>query len=340
MSIFNTGTPVNKFTKIVPVFLTINGAYAPYAGTAIKSLTEHTNPDRFYRVIILHDGLDLIDRIRLRALATKNVAIQFKKIDNSIYLKVLIRHCTKEKGAGDFFSSAVYYYRAFIASMFPNYEKAVYIDSDVILRADIAELFDLDLGDKVIAATVDPKVAAIPEFRDYVKNIGIPADEYINSGVMLMSLKKLRKTKYLKKMITIITEDDPDLVAPDQDFLNAILRGQILHLDQKWNVGPDMYDRLPKSAKIVHFNLMNKPWHYKNVPQEKLFWDAAKGTGFYNILKSQQANFTEEDAKNDAARTAALIEKAGILAKKKNMKIKVPKDEIKTSKLKSLLEKL
>ena len=78
MSIFATGNPLDKLTKVVPVFLAINNDYAPYAAAAIHSLTEKCDKNRYYRVIILHDGLSLISRIRLRSLVTKNVALQFK----------------------------------------------------------------------------------------------------------------------------------------------------------------------------------------------------------------------------------------------------------------------
>ena len=194
MSIFNTGNPIKKHVKVVPVFLTINSAYAPYAAAAIHSLVQHTDPKRYYRVIILHDGLNLVNRWRLRNLVTRNVAIQFKKMSRSLYLKAIVAYCTRrQKGAGDFFSSAVYYYRAFIPLMFPLYRKAVYIDSDTILRGDIGELYDTELGDNVMAAMVDPKVTVIPEFRDYVNNaLGIPHDEYVNSGVQVLDLRKMR----------------------------------------------------------------------------------------------------------------------------------------------------
>ncbi len=322
MSIFYTGiNPISKF-KAVPIFLTINSAYAPYAAVAINSLMKHTNPKRYYRVIILHDGLNFVTRIRLRSLVTKNCAIQFKKMTRSLHLKVIIAYCTRrQKGAGDFFSSAVYYYRAFIPLLFPIYQKAVYIDSDTILRSDIGELYDIDLGDKVLAAMVDPKVTAIQEFRDYVdKGLGVPHTEYVNSGVQVMDLRKMRKMKYLSTMIELIKKYDADLVAPDQDYLNVILRGQILHLPEIWNAEPR--EDLPKEVKLIHFNLFNKPWHYKNVPCEKYFWDAAKGTGFYGDLKRQQANFDKEKQKKDHEKVGALIKKAEKLSKVKEPLIK------------------
>ena len=323
MSIVATGNPLNKFTKVVPIFLTINNEYAPYAAVAIHSLERASTKKRYYRVIILHDGLSLPNRVRLRSLVTKNMAIEFKKITNNLHLRAVVAYCTRrQKGAGDFFSSAVYYYRAFIPRLFPRYEKAVYIDSDTILRGDIGKLFDIELGDKVLAAMVDPKVTVIPEFRDYVdKAVGVPHDEYVNSGVLLMDLKKMRKMKYLSTMINLIQEYDADLVAPDQDYLNIILKGQILHLDSVWNSEPckDLSD----NVKLVHFNLFNKPWHYKNVPCEELFWTAARGTGFYGDLRRQQETFDKDKQKADHEKVDALIKKAGKLAKVKKPLMKI-----------------
>lgn len=323
MSIFNTGNPIKKHIKVVPVFLTINSAYAPYAAAAIHSLTEHCDPKRYYRVIILHDGLNLVNRWRLRNLVTRNVALQFKKMTRSLYLKAIVAYCTRrQKGAGDFFSSAVYYYRAFIPLMFPLYKKAVYIDSDTILRGDIGELYDTDLGDNAMAAMVDPKVTAIPEFRDYVDNaLSVPHTEYVNSGVQVMDLRKMRKMHYLSTMIDLIKKYDADLVAPDQDYLNIILRGQIKHLDPVWNAEP--VKDLPRNVKLVHFNLFNKPWHYKNVPCERIFWNAAKGTGFLGDLKRQQAAFDKTKQKADHAKVEALIQKAARLAESKGPIIKL-----------------
>lgn len=323
MSIFNTGNPIKKHVKVVPIFLTINSAYAPYAAAAIHSLVQHTDPKRYYRVIILHDGLNLVNRWRLRNLVTRNVAVQFKKMTRSLYLKAIVAYCTRrQKGAGDFFSSAVYYYRAFIPLMFPLYRKAVYIDSDTILRGDIGELYDTDLGDNAMAAMVDPKVTVIPEFRDYVDNaLGVPHKEYVNSGVQVMDLRKMRKMKYLSTMIDLIKKYDADLVAPDQDYLNVILRGKILKLDPIWNAEP--VKDLPRNVKLVHFNLFNKPWHYKNVPCERIFWAAAKGTGFYGDLKRQQAAFDAEKQKADHAKVEALIQKAARLAESKEPVIKL-----------------
>ena len=314
MSIFNTGMNPFKKTKVVPVFVTITSDYAKYAAAAISSLMRHSNPKRHYRVIIMYDKLRLIDRWRLRNMVTRNVAIEFHKMKYNLYMQIIVRYCAKRTGSGDFFSNAVYYYRAFIARLFPQYDKGIYIDSDTILTGDIGELYDVDLGDKVIAARVDPKVAAVPEFVRYVENaLGVPAKEYVNSGVLLMDLKKLRKLHYITKMTDLIREYDADLVAPDQDYLNVILRGQIKHLGREWNCQPE--GESYRGAKLLHFNLSKKPWYHEDVTCGELFWKAAKGTGFYGDLMREKESYSIDDAKEAQMKITALIEKAERLSK-------------------------
>ncbi len=321
MSIFYTGNPLNKITKVTPIFMAINNAYVPYAAVTINSLTRNTDKKRYYRVIILHDGISLINRIKLRNLVTPNVAIQLKRIDNSLYLKSIVRYCSKQKGVADFFSSAVYYYRFFAPMLFPRYAKGVYIDSDTILRADIGELLDIDLEDKVLAAMADTKVREIPEFGEYVeKALKIPREEYANSGVMVMDLKKMRKERFIQRMVEMIQKYDADLVAPDQDYLNVILRGKIKYFGEEWNMQPA--NPMPRNAKLIHFNLTYKPWHHKNVPCGRLFWSAAKGTGYKGILKRQQDAFAEDQQKAEMEKIEALIKKAAKLAKSKKPLIK------------------
>lgn len=313
MSIFSTGVNPFKKTKVVPVFLTITNDYAKYAAGAISSLMKHTNPQRHYRVIIMYDKLSLPNRWRLRNMVTRNVAIEFHKMKYNLYMQVIVRYCAKRTGSGDFFSSAVYYYRSFIARLFPQYDKGIYIDSDTILVGDIGELYDMDLGENVIAARVDPKVAAVPEFVRYVeKGLNVPAKDYVNSGVILMDLKKLRKLHYITRMTELVKED-ADLVAPDQDYLNVILKGKIMHLPSEWNCQPEGED--PQGAKLLHFNLSKKPWYHDDVACGEMFWLAVKGTGFYGDLMREKENYTLDDARVAKLKIEALIRKADELSK-------------------------
>ncbi len=321
MSIFNTGMNPFKKTKVVPIFYTITDDYAKYAAASIHSLMQHANPKRHYRVIIMYDRLSLPNRWRLRNMVTKNVAIEFHKMKYNLYMQIIVRYCAKRSGSGDFFASAVYYYRAFIARLFPQYDKGIYVDSDTILMGDIGKLYDIELGEDVIAARVDPKVAMVPEFVEYVeKALDVPAKNYVNSGVLLMDLKKLRKLHYITKM-TDLVKKDADLVAPDQDYLNVILKGRIKHLNKCWNLQPEGED--PKGAKLLHFNLSKKPWFHDDVTCGEEFWKAARGTGFYGDLMRGKERYTKKDSEKAANQIKALIEKAKKLSKSDEPVIKM-----------------
>ena len=326
MSIFNTGVDLLRKTKVIPVFVTITDDYAQYAAPCIHSLIQRSNPGRHYRIIIMYDRLSFKNRIRLRSLVTKNCAIEFHKMKYNLYMRVIMKYCSTKTGSGDFYSAAVYLYRTFIPRLFPQYEKAIYIDADTILAGDIGELFDIDLGDKVMAARVDPKVAAVPEFVKYVENaLDVPAKEYVNSGVLLMDLKKLRKLHYITKMTDLMKKYDASLVAPDQDYLNVILRGKVLHLPAVWNAqfGKEM---AAKGVKLLHFNLGRKPWFHDDVEGGDLFWEAAKGTGFYGDLMRGKENYTLDAEKHAEEKIKALIAKAEKLSKVKEPLLKLGQD--------------
>ena len=323
MSIFNAG--INPFkikqTKVVPVFYTITDDYAKYAAASINSVMKHANPKRHYRIIVMYDKLNWRNRLRLRNMVTRNCAIEFHKMKYNLYMQIIVRYCAKRSGSGDFFANAVYYYRAFIARIFMRYDKGVYVDSDTILMDDIDKLYDLDLGNNVIAARPDLKVAMVPEFIEYVeKALDVPYKDYVNSGVLLMDLKKLRGLHYITQMTDLIKED-ADLVAPDQDYLNVILKGKIMHLGKEWNCQPEGED--PKGAKILHFNLSKKPWYHEDVNCGEEFWNAAKGTGFYGDLMRCKEKYTPADAERDAEKIKALIEKGVKLSKVKKPLLEV-----------------
>ena len=51
------------------------------------------------------------------------------------------------------------FYRFLILDILKMYPKVVYLDCDMIIRRDIAELYDVKLGDNMLAAVIDPDFA-------------------------------------------------------------------------------------------------------------------------------------------------------------------------------------
>ena len=183
----------------------------------------------------------------------------------------------------DYYSDSIYY-RIFIPKMFPRLKKAVYLDADIILNDDVANLYNTDLGDDLLGAVTDESVVGIPIFCDYVKKqIGL-ADErdYFNSGVLVMNLAAMRDERLEEKFVHLLKTYNFDTVAPDQDYLNLICRGRVHYLEGGWNKHPIAENKLKRSElHLMHFNMFNKPWHYYGVQNEDLFWESARHTPFF-----------------------------------------------------------
>ena len=88
--------------------------------------------------------------------------------------------------------------------MFPEYKKGLYLDSDIIVLGDISKLYNNDIQDNIIGACVDMSIQDVPEFLNYVENaVGIDRAKYVNSGVLLMNLEKMREEKFSSKNGTL-----------------------------------------------------------------------------------------------------------------------------------------
>ncbi|MBE5939241.1 MAG: hypothetical protein E7266_02490 [Lachnospiraceae bacterium] len=279
--------------KIVPVFFACDDKYTIYMMVTMKSLIENASPDRNYRLHVLHTDITYKNQMIVKSLETENCKIEFNDVREQM-LKI-----EKKISLRDYYSSATYY-RAFIAEMFPQYEKVAYIDSDTVLLKDIAKFYDYDLQDNYIAGIRDQIVSQVDVYGEYVEKVlGISREAYFNAGVVLINCKQFRKEKVLDKFVDLLNLYS-FVVAQDQDYLNIICKNKVLWIDGKWNVqmvGNPFCDE--KDYALIHYNLAAKPWHYKDCRNAEYFWKYAKMTPGYKQLMNVLENFTEEDASKD-----------------------------------------
>ena len=191
--------------------------------------------------------------------------------------------------------SVASYYRLFIASLFPQYDKIVYLDCDLVVLGDIAELYNTELGVNILGAVADQFVCNTKEFRRYAqKAVGVDPDRYFNTGVMLISLEQFRKNNIENKFIQLITQYDFDLLDPDQAYLNYLCFGKTHMLPNGWNKAPTMIP-CEGNKNIAHYNLYKKPWQYDDVIDGAYFWQYAKRSPFYQLIFNRKMSFSEKD---------------------------------------------
>ena len=281
----------------IPIFFTIDDSYAPFLAVALNSAIKNSDPQRNYKAIVLYQDLGADNISRLQSLQTENFKIELMPIRAN--MEALDDRMSNRLRC-DYFTLTIYF-RLFIPSMFPQYDKGIYIDSDVVLTDDIAKLFDIDIDENYIGACNDLSIADIPPLVAYTeKAVGVNAKEYINSGVLLMNLKKMRDDDLEGHFLSLLNKYHFDSIAPDQDYLNAMCNGKIYYLEEKWDTMPNDAKPMLTETSLIHYNLFSKPWCYDGIQYEEQFWNYARDCGFIDEIREFKASYTEDKKKADS----------------------------------------
>lgn len=287
----------------IPVFFSTDDNYIPYLDVAISSLVANSSKSNKYRIIVLNTGLDPENVQKVKRNERDGITIDF--IDISKELENI-----KSRLKNVYHFSIVTYYRLFIASLFPEYEKIVYLDCDLVVLGDVADLYNVDIGDNIIAAGPEMFVRSTEEFRIYAeKALGVDPDGYVNAGVLVMNLKEFRKCEIEEKFVKLITEYDFDLLDPDQAFLNYLCYGKIYALPNGWNKEP-MPVKCDGKKNIVHYALYKKPWEYDDVIDGDCFWKYARQSAFYDVIVKNRENFTDKERAEKELMAKEILEHA------------------------------
>ncbi len=286
----------------VEIFFAVDDTYLPIMAPAILSLGEKADPKRVYNIRVLHTGVnEEYKKMILESLTRKNIRIEFIDISKDI-TQIFEKLHTR-----DYFSRTTYY-RLFIPGLFPNIDKALYIDCDIILNEDIGKLYDVEIGDNLVGAIPDAFVNSNGPLTNYAESrVGVDCvRHYFNAGILVMNLKEMRKwdTETLfKNLLDAVTFN----IAQDQDYLNVMCRGRVHYISDTWNYMPiDGRVRID-CPNLIHYNLHYKPWHTDGVDFSDLFHHYANRTLFAEIIKEIRKNYTDLDRKNAMIATNRLV---------------------------------
>lgn len=293
--------------SIIPVFFTINDGYAPYLAVALRSLIQNADPCFHYNIYVIYQDLSPENRARLVSLETEYASLFFQKMEETL---TGIEDCEETKLRCDYFTLTIYY-RLFLGDMFPQYDKGIYLDSDIVVPGDISKLYALDLGANMVGACHDFSIEDAPPLVHYVEQaVGVPIGEYVNSGVLLLNLKKMRELRFGQEFLSRLNRFHFNCLAPDQDYLNAMCNGKILYLDKTWDTMPQKGRPEVRDPQLIHYNLFDKPWCYNDIQYQNVFWRYAAETPYYEILRQQLASYSEAARTHDQESFRSMGEKA------------------------------
>ena len=299
-----TDVPVKSALPVIPVFFACDNNYFPYLTVTLKSMLANASKEYSYKIYVITTNLDEKYEAMLSDFETPTVEI------STVHLKEDLRKITEKFHLRDYYSMETYY-RFFIANLFPQYDKVLYLDCDIAVVGDIAELYNTEIGNNFVAAVPEEVMTEINEFGEYVeKALDVDRYKYFNAGIMVMNLDAFRQENIEGKFIDLLTHFK-FRVTQDQDYLNVLCKNRVTLLDLGWNKTAFKNDKFDDAnLKIVHFKIHWKPWHYKNVAYENLFWDYARQTSFYQDLIDMRENYSEESKKRDETAYQRLVQMA------------------------------
>lgn len=280
--------------QVIPIFFACDENFVKYMIVTLRSVMDHASRDFEYRVYVLNTGISRERQESVEAMADEDFSVLF--IDVTSYLKSM-----KDKLPLRDYYSMTTYYRLFIAEMYPEYDKVIYLDSDVIVLGDISEFYGYDLQGYYVGAVKDQLVQQLDVFGRYVEQVvGVDRDQYFNAGVLLMNCQALRDTDFLARFVELINTYT-FIVAQDQDYLNVICKDKVRWLPVSWNI--EASSKLSVSEDeilLIHFNMTAKPWKYEDCVLGEHFWEYAKKTSVYEEICGVRDSLTEEEQELDA----------------------------------------
>ena len=264
--------------KSIPICLITDNNYVIPGLVTILSIYRNREAETLYDInLITTEELTRTnkDAIKECGVPIKVVRANYNKCFKEIAL-LSTRHVT---------IAALYKFN--LAEMFPQYEKLLYLDTDILVLKDLSLLFNIELKDHY---------AAVVESFTANSNSSISFEHNFNSGVMLLNTKKMREDDISRKLIDYRMYGDNYYM--DQDAFNAVFEGKVKFLSILYNLMytstyrfasediclkyripiKNSWSELVCDSYILHFNSPYKPWKYIDVWMGGL-WDC-----YYRLL--------------------------------------------------------
>lgn len=290
---------------MVPIIFGIDKSYILQTFTVMHSILKNTSA-KIHFIVLSKDKIHTdVDKLQNRLHESyDNFVFEVRKVKDDIVSNMHIYHSHLSQSS---------YFRLLIPTLVREYEKCIYLDSDIIVNGDVEELFNIDLEDYYLAGVRDCHLCTksngflIPRHQT---RMNFPSmEEYVNAGVLVLNLKKMRDDNMVDKFIDRASKDNP---YEDQDVINICCYGKKKLLPLKYNL---LHHRSGSAVKylfdapytredfdfnwsypfILHMVDKYKPWTNKKYKASQQWWQLAElykdcpcyDSAFYNCKKPE-----------------------------------------------------
>ena len=193
----------NPIIKYIPISLSPNDKYLPLAYTSMLSILYSKN---YYSYIdfylIIPKEFSYKNYILLDSLFEQFYFfnITYIYMDNRYEKAFVHRYITNQA-----------YYRFSLGCLLPRLNKIIYLDADTICFSDLSKLYDLNFKGKMMLGK------GLNRNKTNLKQI------HINSGILLLNLKIMRKLKIENKVLKILNSGFKHPTLHDQAVIDTFL---------------------------------------------------------------------------------------------------------------------
>ncbi|MEO7773929.1 MAG: glycosyltransferase [Steroidobacteraceae bacterium] len=240
-----------------------DAAYVMPLGTMLTSLCQRLDPAITLCVHVLGDRLTSAHWLQLEAcVAHGNVSLHRLDLDGAGALGPEFRTRAYEH------LSLVTFLRLLLPDLLPQLERVLYLDCDLIVCADVHELWQEPLQGACFGAAIERDARGTPipmasQLRD-ARSLGVSeVAPLFNMGVMLIDLAAWRRTRLAERAFAYLRAAGPYVLWYDQDALNVCAQGNVLTLAPRWNSQPALALLMPASQRgCIHYLTARKPWNW------------------------------------------------------------------------------
>ncbi|MDA9842435.1 glycosyltransferase family 8 protein [Gammaproteobacteria bacterium] len=285
-------------------------SYIKYTSISICSLFENNRELEIINVTILSTDIKE-DSARILHKLSKKYNRQIRILDVSKQIREYLKDCNLPPFRGGF----EVYSTLFLSRLFPELDRAIYIDADTLVLGSLKSLWEKSLEENVIGA--------VPDYGNYGlysssedKSLLNQDGHYYNSGFLIYDFNNWRSQKIDNLIDTNIRLESLNFLIFDQSIINCFLKGKILTLPMKFNLTTSLHGISFKTFKkvfqlkdiefdsayfyentrnviVVHFvgQYFERPWINNGYsPYKDIYLNYSKLAGFKNIITSASPN--------------------------------------------------
>ena len=269
------------------VAMAFDEKYVPYAYTTILSLLENNRESEVFLYVLQKDLSDASKECIIELCSSLGHYVEFIFVNADRF---------KDKVPTTNKWTIEVYFRLLMVELLPDdVNRIFYLDSDMIINKSLLELYLTDMDDYDLAACYD--LCLDRTTREIFANTRHPIianmfndKTYVNAGMLLYNMKRLRNGYSFERYMAAIEELDHRVYAQDQDIINYLHHDTMKRVDpRKYNYPGYMvyYEKsgiheAKETVAIIHY-IGAKPWqggnhiHYST---EAIWWEYAFRTPF------------------------------------------------------------